>query len=193
MLVSHSMYVVQKLCQKALWIHDGGVEKYGDVFPVTQAYLAWHEKRSAKEKQAQLQATGDGAYYRIEKFVLAGAKNDIPPEFAMGEDLDIELQIYSPDDRPPVGVVGVVRADGTPVYGVISDNEDITPIKLSDNSYRFRLRFTNIGLLPGSYTLRGHSMDPEGVRLFDTSETVFTITGNTKEVGYIRLPHEWLD
>jgi lipopolysaccharide transport system ATP-binding protein len=193
LLVSHSMYVVQKLCQKALWVHEGSVRKYGDVFPVTQAYLAWHERRSAKEKEMQVQATGDGAYYRIHEFRLAGKNNEQPPEFAMGEDLDIELQIYSPDDRPPVGVVGVVRADGTPVYGVISDNENILPVKLSDHYYRFRLRFSKIGLLPGSYNLRGHSMDPEGVRVFDNRELIFTISGNTKEVGYIRLPHEWLD
>jgi lipopolysaccharide transport system ATP-binding protein len=193
LLVSHSMYVVQKLCQKALWVHEGSVRKYGDVFPVTQAYLAWHERRSAKEKEMQVQATGDGAYYRIDEFRLAGRNNEEPPEFAMGEDLDIELQIYSPDDRPPVGVVGVVRADGTPVYGVISDNENILPVKLSDHYYRFRLRFSKIGLLPGSYNLRGHSMDPEGVRVFDNRELIFTISGNTKEVGYIRLPHEWLD
>ena len=193
LLVSHSMYVVQKLCQKALWIHDGAVKQHGDVFPVTQAYLAWHEKRSAKEKELQIKATGEGAYYRIEKLTLDGTQQGQTPEFSMGDDLDIELEIYSPDDRPPVGVVGVVRADGTPVYGVISDNEDITPVKLADHHYRFRLRFTDIGLLPGSYNLRGHSMDPEGVRLFDTSELVFTVAGNTKEVGYIRLPHEWLD
>lgn len=193
LLVSHSMYVVQKLCQKALWVHEGGVRKYGDVFPVTQAYLAWHERRNAKENEMQVQATGDGAYYRIHEFSLAGKNGEEPPEFAMGEDLEIELQIYSPDDRPPVGVVGVVRADGTPVYGVISDNEEILPVKLSDHYYRFRLRFTNIGLLPGSYNLRGHSMDPEGVRVFDNRELIFTISGNTKEVGYIRLPHEWLD
>ncbi len=111
----------------------------------------------------------------------------------MGDDIEVEIQIYSPDDRPPVGVVGVVRADGTPVYGVISDNEGVEPVKLSDHHYRFRLRFSDISLLPGSYNLRGHSMDPEGVRLFDTAEMVFSVAGNTKEVGYIRLPHEWLD
>jgi len=193
LLVSHSMYIVQKLCQKALWVHEGGVEQYGDVFPVTQAYLAWHERRRALEKKVQIKASGDGAYYRIEKFFLAGVQDDETPEFAMGENIDIELHIYSPDDRPPVGVVGVVRADGTPVYGVISDNEGITPVKLADHHYRYRLRFTDIGLLPGSYNLRGHSMDPEGVRLFDTAEMVFTVAGNTKEVGYIRLPHQWLD
>ena len=193
LLVSHSMYVVQKLCQKALWVHEGGVEQYGDVFPVTQAYLAWHEKRNAKEKEKQIKATGDGTYYRIEQFTLAGGNDENPPKFAMGEDLEIELQIYSPDNRPPVGVVGVVRADGTPVYGVISDNEDIKPVKLSDHNYRFRLRLPDIALLPGSYNLSAHSMDPEGLRVFDNRQMAFMVTGDTKEVGYIRLPHEWLD
>lgn len=193
LLVSHSMYQVQKLCQKALWVHEGKARKYGDVFPVTQAYLSWHEKRSAREKEAQIKATGAGAYYRIEKFSINGVSGEETPEFAMGDDIDVEIQIYSPDDRPPVGVVGVVRADGTPVYGVISDNEGIKPVKLSGHHYRYRLRFSDISLLPGSYNLRGHSMDPEGLRLFDTAEMVFSVAGNTKEVGYIRLPHEWLD
>ena len=193
LLVSHSMYVVQKLCQKALWVHEGGVEQYGDVFPVTQAYLAWHEKRNAKEKEKQIKASGDGTYYRIEQFTLAGGNDENPPKFAMGEDLEIELQIYSPDNRPPVGVVGVVRADGTPVYGVISDNEDVKPVKLSDHNYRFRLRLPDIALLPGSYNLSAHSMDPEGLRVFDNRQMAFMVTGDTKEVGYIRLPHEWLD
>jgi lipopolysaccharide transport system ATP-binding protein len=193
LLVSHSMYVVQKLCQKALWIHEGRVEQYGGVFPVTQAYLAWHEKRSAREKEKRIEASGDGAYYRIEQFNLVGEEDDATPAFAMGDDLNIELQIYSPDDRPPVGVVGVIRADGTPVYGVVSDNEDVMPVKLSDHNYRFRICFNDIRLLPGSYNLSGHSMDPEGVRIFDNRQVAFTIKGNTKEVGYIRLPHEWQD
>ena len=193
LLVSHSMYVVQKLCQKALWVHNGAIEQYGDVFPVTQAYLAWHEKRTAKEKEERVKAAGDGAYYRIDSLTLAGCKGEEIPEFAMGENLDIELKIFSPDDRPPVGVVGVVRADGTPVYGVVSDNENVSPLKLADNHYSFRLRLNDIALLPGSYNLSAHSMDPEGMRVFDNRQLSFTVAGDTREVGYIRLPHEWLD
>ena len=193
LLVSHSMYVVQKLCQKALWIHAGGIEQYGDVFPVTQAYLAWHERRNAKDKEKQIKAAGDGAYYRIEELRLAGGDTGDPPQFSMGDNLQIELQIYSPDDRPPVGVVGVIRADGTPVYGVVSDNEGAAPFKLADHYYRFRLCLTDIALLPGSYNLSAHSMDPEGMRVFDNRQMAFVITGNTKEVGYIRLTHEWLE
>ena len=193
LLVSHSMYVVQKLCQKALWVHDGKVRQYGDVFPVTQAYLAWHERRSAKEKEVRVNATGDGAYYRIEQFSLMDPQETDPPEFAMGDDIKVELSIFSPDKRPPVGLVGVVRADGTPVYGVASDHEDIRPVRISEYVYRYRLKLRNIELLPGSYNLRGHSMDPEGIRVFDNREFAFIVTGNSKELGYIKLPHEWLD
>jgi lipopolysaccharide transport system ATP-binding protein len=193
LLVSHSMYVVQKLCQKAVWIHEGHVEQYGDVFPVTQSYLAWHEKRRSKEKEFRANASGDGAHYRIETFTLMGSHQSDPPEFVMGDDISVELQIYSPDDRPPVGLFGILRADGTPVYGVASDHEDVAPIKLADHYYRFRLRLKDIELLPGSYHLRGHSMDPEGVRLFDSHEFAFKVIGKNQELGFIRLPHEWLD
>ena len=155
--------------------------------------MALWVERTALEKEKRMQASGEGAYYRIEKFNLAGEEEDSTLAFVMGDDLNIELHIYSPDDRPPVGVVGVIRADGTPVYGVVSDNEDITPVKLADHHYRYRICFSDIRLLPGSYNLSGHSMDPEGVRVFDNRQIAFTITGNTKEVGYIRLPHEWRD
>jgi len=193
LLVSHSMYVVQKLCQKAIWIHEGQVEQYGDVFPVTQSYLAWHEKRNSKEKEIRANISGDGAHYRIERFKLMGSHPNDPPEFVMGDDISVELQIYSPDDRTPVGLFGVLRADGTPIYGVASDHEDIAPIKLSEHYYQFRLCLKDIKLLPGSYQLRGHSMDPEGVRLFDSQEFSFKVTGKNQELGFIRLPHEWLD
>lgn len=193
LLVSHSMYVVQKLCKKAVWIHEGRIEQYDEVFPVTQAYLAWHEKRNAKEKAEQSKATGEAACYRIDNFTLKGDNGNEQTVFSMGEDLGVDLSIYSPDDRPPVVCIGVVRADGTPVYGVVSDNEDVKPLKLSEHYYRFRLRFNENSLLPGSYYLNGHSMDPEGVRVFDNGQIAFTISGNTKEVGFVRLAHEWPD
>lgn len=192
LLVSHSMNVVQDLCQKAIWIHDGSIKQYGDVPSVTQAYLAWHEERSTKERQGLMNATGDDGYYRIEKFTLVPEQTEVPPSFTSGETINLELLIYSPDDRTPVGVVGIVGADGTPVYGVISDDENIAPVKLADHYYRFRLCFTDIDLLPGSYSLRGHTMDPEGLRMVDFSQFAFSVTGRTKDKGFIQLAHEWL-
>ncbi len=51
LLCSHSMYHVQKLCRSALWLKDGRVERYGPAADVTQAYLAFHEEKSAGAKR----------------------------------------------------------------------------------------------------------------------------------------------
>src|SRR5690606_23935629 len=51
LLVSHGMYHVQKLCQHALWLHQGRLVRQGDVFEVSQAYLAHHEQRSRHGEQ----------------------------------------------------------------------------------------------------------------------------------------------
>ena len=59
LMVSHSMFIVQKLCRQALWIHEGRMRDIGDVFPVTQAYLAYHEERSASEGRHRRSGKGD--------------------------------------------------------------------------------------------------------------------------------------
>src|SRR5256885_6690226 len=51
LLCSHSMYHVQKLCRAALWLKDGCIEHYGRAPEVCQAYLAYHEEKSATQKR----------------------------------------------------------------------------------------------------------------------------------------------
>ena len=43
----------------------------------------------------------------------------------------------------------------------------------------YYVRFERLPLLPGSYALRGHAMDPEGLRLCDTAEVRFRIAGDS--------------
>jgi len=193
LMVSHSMYLVQKLCTKALWIHEGRARELGDVFPVTQSYLAYHEEKNALEKQQRRSLDGDGGLYCVSKFILPGHTGDEDPVIRHGEDLEAELILSSPDGRPPVALFGVMRADGTPVYGVASDFDGITPERIDDRLFRFRIRFRSLQLLPGSYSIRGHAMDPEGMRLCDTSEHRFTVSGQSREMGFIHLPHQWND
>ena len=193
LMVSHSMWLVQKLCQHALWIHDGRCEQYGDVFAVTQGYLAWHEERSAREKAGRDAATGDAGEYHVAKLDFPGHPADEPPVIETGGDLDIELEVASPDGRAPGLGIGVILADGTGIYGVTSATDGAAPTRLDNGRYGFRFRFTGLQLLPGSYSVRAHAMDPEGLRVFDTRERPFRVRGATLEVGIVRCAHEWLD
>src|SRR6476469_6375390 len=110
LLCSHSMYHVQKLCTHALWLKEGRVERYGAAPEVTQAYLAYHEEKEARGKRplARDHAAASGIY-AIE--ALAVEPSDT---LAQGTTLTVRGSVYSPDERPPVVLVGIVRADGTP-------------------------------------------------------------------------------
>ena len=111
------MYHVQKLCRHALWLKDGRVERYGDASSVVQAYLAYHEEKAGAQKQpiAPVHAAAAG-FYAVQSLELAPG-----PDIAHGEDLVVSGEVFSPDGRPPVVLVGIVRADGTSVYGVATD------------------------------------------------------------------------
>lgn len=193
LLVSHSMYHVQKLCQQALWLRSGRVEAYGDVFDVTQRYLAYHERKLYCGERHELDASYQGIEYRISglRFLGAAVRQDGPPSLAIGEELAFETEVYSPTELPPRLSVGFIRADGTAIYGTTSEMDAVEPEPIDPHHYRFRLRFPDLQLLPGSYTLRLHSIDAEGIRVFDTVDTVFTVSGRSREVGLVRLGHRW--
>src|SRR5690606_7925552 len=79
----------------------------------------------------------------------------------MGASLTVRGEVFSPDGRPPAVLVGIVRADGTPVYGVATDMERVTLRQASDDRFAFGLRLPELSILPGKYVVRAHALDPE--------------------------------
>jgi lipopolysaccharide transport system ATP-binding protein len=190
LLVSHSMYHVQKLCRHALWLQSGKVQAYGDVFDVTQDYLAYHERKTATEAGSTVKALGhDG--YRIECVRLNGQEGLTPLMLPRERELSVEVDIASVDDRLPQLAVGLLRADGTAVYGTSSEIDGVTGTRIAPRSFRFKLIFQALSLLPGQYTLKVHAMDPEGMRMFDTEVRELVIRGESREFGIVRLAHRW--
>lgn len=190
LLVSHGMYHVQKLCKHAMWLNQGKVEAYGDVFDVTQRYLAHHEKKSAfrRAEERQLTATGD---YAVVEVAINGQMADVPTLIPTQGLLDIDVLVRSADARPPVLAIGLKRNDGTPVFGVSSELDNVQPIKITEQTYRFAIVYPELALLPGTYIVALHAMDPEAIRLFDTVERTLIVTGRSREVGMVHLPHRW--
>jgi len=90
-------------------------------------------------------------------------------------------------------VIGIVRADGTPVYGTSSEIDAAGLGRIDARHYAFELVLEHVPLLPGAYSVRSHAMDPEGVRLCDTLSLDFIISGESRELGFCRLPHHWVD
>jgi lipopolysaccharide transport system ATP-binding protein len=109
----------------------------------------------------------------------------------MTEDVWLCGTYQSPDDKPTVIMVGIVRMDGTPVFGTFSNDAAFVANRLAPRLFGFRVNFRRNALLPGMYHLRAHTLDEHGLRLFDTREVVLTIRGQTRDHGFVRLEHAW--
>ncbi|HEY0181067.1 MAG TPA: ABC transporter ATP-binding protein [Dokdonella sp.] len=189
-LVSHSMYHVQKLCQRACWLRNGEIAMIGDVFDVTQAYLAYHERKAAPRSE-QSERTRAGLEFSVLGVALDGDESEAAPTLEVGGALNVRTRIRSRDGRAPCLAIGITRADGTPVYGVSTEMDGLTPQRVTADEYVCEIEFTDLALLPGSYSVRVHPMDPEGVRVFDTIERGFVVRGTSREFGLVRLAHRW--
>ena len=187
LMCSHSMYHVQKLCRHALWLKDGRVERSGPAADVTQAYLAYHEERGAQRKQPiEAPFAAAAGVYAVQTLDLV--PGDV---IAQGDTLLLSGEVFSPDGRAPVVLIGIVRADGTPVYGVATDMDGVAPRRVAADRFAYALTLPRVMLLPGKYFVRAHALDPEGVRLFDNVERPLVVTGQTREMGLVRLEHRW--
>ncbi|MEO9135553.1 MAG: Wzt carbohydrate-binding domain-containing protein, partial [Casimicrobiaceae bacterium] len=188
LLCSHSMYHIQKLCRHALWLKNGRVEQYGLSEDVTRAYLTYHEEKAAATKSGipLNEAMASGAY-AIQSLALNAE------DVTQGADVTLRGEVYSPDGRAPVVVIGIVRADGTPVFGVASDMDRVPIRKAADHRFEFELTFPALPLQPGKYWIRAHAADPEGMRVFDNVERSLVVRGKTRELGLVHLAHHWHD
>ena len=192
LLCSHSMYHVQSLCQQTMWIHDGKMRMQGESFEVTQAYLAYHEAKNRKDVSTQLTAPALNAPFPMLVALWIEDNTGSGRElFDMSEDIWLCGTYQSPEDQPTVLMAGIIRMDGTPVFGTFSNDADFASNRLASRLFGFRVIFRRHALLPGMYHLRAHTLDDHGLRMFDTREVSITIRGQTRDHGFVRLEHEW--
>ncbi|TAG48749.1 MAG: ABC transporter ATP-binding protein [Betaproteobacteria bacterium] len=183
LLVSHSLYHVKKLAQRAVWLDHGRARMNGSANDVAVAYQAFHEEKQAAAKQIavakDVTALGQYAVVTLQIDTLS-----VDGMTARGV-------LKSRDGRRPRVAVGVVRIDGTPVYGTTCELDAFGLRESGSGQFEFALTFSDWRLLPGVYKFKAHAMDPEGMRLYDTVEREFTVLGDSRELGLVRLPHSW--
>ena len=190
---SHSMYHVQKLCQKALWLDHGRVRAWGGAAEVTLAFEDYlRELEAREEQQAEAQPVADAARpSRLRQVRLLDTDGRETDAFDLGETARLEMIAEVPDGQPPVFAVGHVRRnDKFGVYGIFSDMDRVEPQRVDACTFRIGYE-VSLSLLPGNYTFRTHVLDPSGLRMFDTVEKDFSVRGESRELGVCRLPHRW--
>jgi lipopolysaccharide transport system ATP-binding protein len=204
---SHSMYQVEALCSRALWIENGALRMMGSAAEVTNAY------------QTSLNASNPGSITAPSKGLGAPAGGVLPsaPQGGgrinrivggahgmSGRELDLvsgetDLQItldFSIDPALPVPSVafGFSDANNLTVASVLSSN-DGAKLTIDDNGHgRAQVLFPRLPLLKGRYTVTGFLLCEIGLHPYEQVERslVLNVTQKGLEQGLVTMPHEWL-
>jgi lipopolysaccharide transport system ATP-binding protein len=204
---SHSMYQVEALCSRAMWIEEGTLRMIGSAAEVTSAYqtslnasttaspalLAKTSDSTTVATPAISAAAGTGRIDRI--FATANGVTGRALDIVCGEsDLEITIEFSIDPALPPPSVAfGFSDANVLTVASALSANDGITLKIDSDGHGRAVVMFPKLPLLKGRYTVTGFLLCENGLHPYEQIERCLelNVTQRGLEQGLVTLPHEW--
>jgi ABC-type polysaccharide/polyol phosphate transport system ATPase subunit len=219
LFVTHSLGLVEKMCDDALWLSHGTTHGRGDPRRVVDEYLTYvaggeeallrsratadaaQAEATAPPQEPEATAAAGGGYrasrwggreVEIRSVRLLDARGRERHVFVPGETLTLALEVHAarPVDDFVFGV-GLFAADGTSVYGTNTDIEDWKPRRL-EGSASVRLSLEGLSLVEGTYLvdLAAHKRDGTPYDYLRGLHS-FRIKSRVKDVGIYRPLHSW--
>jgi lipopolysaccharide transport system ATP-binding protein len=206
---SHSMYQIQAICSRAIWIDQGEMRMDGDPGPVVAAYndyLGLYEQATMADAKANVAAAPAGAAAdsavqpvvsaRLLKVsVRAGAFSGLKLPLTSGTvDVSVGVSFQSdPALKPPSVGVTITASSGVPVTSAGTHVDGMRVERCSDGRGEVELTFPRLPLLQGSYWVNVFLLCDRGLQLYDKAQLVseLEVTQNTLEMGVVTLPHHW--
>jgi ABC-type polysaccharide/polyol phosphate transport system ATPase subunit len=217
LIVTHSLGLVEKMCDDVLWLRSGTVADQGDPKRVVDAYLTYvaggEEKLLARDR-VEMAATGEASPgstpgqqtepegYRegrwgsreveITGVRLLDDRGDERHVYVPGESLTIALSVEA---KTAVGDfvfgLGLFTTDGVQVYGTNTHIEDHVP-RQAEGRGEVRLVLQDLRLVEGTYLLDLAAHRRDGTPYdYHRGLYSFRMKSRTKDVGVYRPVHHW--
>lgn len=199
---SHSLFQVEALCQRCIWLHQGQVMAQGPSAQVISQYNDWLSQRSAGQAQTtpvagSTQAVKAGA--GVVRLVGLKARCDdlsgTELHARSGEsELGVEFEFFADPDMPmPNLALMVYGADGRVLCSTGTWIDGVTLTRNDQGHGRAHLRFPKLPLLKGRYTLSAYLMCERAVHVYEAVEHFASVQVSQPhlEQGVVSIPHQW--
>jgi ABC-type polysaccharide/polyol phosphate transport system ATPase subunit len=216
LLVTHSLGLVERMCDEVLWLRQGRVADQGDPKRVVDHYLTYvaggeeallsrehekpHDAGGAPAPSAEGVAARGG--YRegrwgareleISAVRLVDARGRERHVFASGEPLSVLLEVRAAAPLTDfVFGVGLFSSDGLAVYGTNTEIEEFVP-RAARGAGQVRLELSDLRLVEGTYLLDVAAHKRDGTPYdYQRGLHSFRIKSRIKDVGIYRPAHRW--
>jgi rfaE bifunctional protein nucleotidyltransferase chain/domain len=204
-LVTHSLGLVEKMCDEALWLRHGRLVDQGDPRRVVDAYLTYvaggEEALLARDQPAAPEEQAPHGYregrwgsreVEITSVRLLDDRGKERHVYVPGESLTVTLGVRAAlDVRDFVFGVGLFTADGVHVYGTNTHLEEYVP-RLARGEGEVSLQLRDLRLVEGTYLLDVAAHRRDGTPYdYLRGHHSFRVKSRVKDVGVYRPEHRW--
>lgn len=199
---SHSLFQVEALCQRCIWLHQGKVMAQGPSAQVISQYNDWLSQRSAGQTQAapevgstQPVKAGAGLVRLVGLKARCDDIGGTELHARSGEsELGVDFEFMADPDMPmPNLALMVYGADGRVLCSTGTWIDGVTLTRNDQGHGRAHLRFPKLPLLKGRYTLSAYLMCERAVHVYEAVEHFASVqvTQPHLEQGVVSIPHQW--
>jgi lipopolysaccharide transport system ATP-binding protein len=199
---SHSMYQVEALCTRVLWIHEGRVLMDGDPGAVVSEYssslassgVPASSKAKVSKETPRIRSGAGVARIRSVRLRVDGVERDLPRVTANASTLALEISLLS-DLKLPVPTLGIIILDGErrTIASAGSLNDGLTLPRNAGGESTVRVEFPRIPLLKGRYYIDVFLLCEKAVHVYDGVKGAirFDVEQHNLEQGVVSLQRTW--
>lgn len=194
---SHSMYQIEALCTRAIWLERGAVQQLGSPASVVAAYQSFLDREMAQVNATapQVIASPKG-HARIEK-VRTKVDETVGTslEVRSGQQILAVTVGFASDPTLPSPVVAVTLngPDGRILASSSTQADGLLLVRDAFGRGTATIEFPQIPLLKGEYCVWAFLLSENGIHIYDTAANVATLhfSQQTLEQGVVSLKHTW--
>ncbi|EIJ43153.1 ABC-type polysaccharide/polyol phosphate transport system, ATPase component [Beggiatoa alba B18LD] len=203
---SHSMYQIEAICDRVIWLEHGQIKMDGVPSSVVSAYT----ESLSQNTNAQLQANTtpventpvvassqivEGTAKIKEVSVTVDGMTDKKLDvFSLRSELCITVK-FSSDISLPSPTVGIliINADGRFITSAGTQHDGLPIQRDSNGIATVRVTFPKLALLKGEYWVDIFLLCENAIHVYDHASTVATLNVRQKglEQGVVSLPRQW--
>ena len=192
---SHSLFQMESLCSRAIWIHDGRVQFDGRSHQAVVEYSEWLSRMETKgsESAAGQPVRVDSAAATLLDVNVAGHGPE--GQWRSGVDtLDVTVHART-DPAIPCPTVGLLihSGDGRVVSSAGNWLDGVTLTRDPTGELRVVLRLPQLPLFKGRYTISAYVLCERGINIYSGVEhaAAFDVSQHDLHQGIVALPHHW--
>jgi lipopolysaccharide transport system ATP-binding protein len=195
---SHSIYQIEALCTRAIWLDKGRVQLIGDPSTVVARYQNFLDREAGPDISAsgvaEVTSPAGYAHILIVKTLVDQTEGTSLRVQSSAQTLAVVVGFASDSQLPPPVVAVTLHAsDGRTIASSSTQADGLVLVRDTDGRGTATIEFPNIPLLKGEYSVGAYLLSENGIHIYDGAANVATLhfSQTSLEQGVVSLPHAW--